>query len=239
MILPKVVTFTGPDDSVDAGELIALSKDYPNTEWGILFGAKDSGSGRFPSLDWLDSEIPLLEAEGLNLTAHLCGKWVYELVLFGDFTWLHYYGDKITRAFQRVQLNFHGQKYPPAAKTFLDRIGEEPYQFIFQDDTVNGHLPGPLGTDKRVRLFDVSHGAGTLPEGDGNPWPKRTTKEYMGYAGGLGPQNISTQLKLIEQAAAPSKYGPYWIDMETKVRSGGDSLFDLSKCRSVCKQVWG
>lgn len=239
MILPKVVTFTGADDSVDANDLTKLSTDYPNVEWGILFGGRTvEGSPRWPSAKWLDKELPKLA--GLNLTAHLCGRWVYDLILRGDFTWLYAYNH--TELFQRVQLNFHGSPFPDAAPSFLARIGAEPQQFIFQNDGVNGHLMGNIGTDKRVRLFDVSSGAGTLPGETGDTWPKRTMKEYMGYAGGLGPTNIKTQLKLIEKAANPEKWGPYWCDMEshvrTKTREHGD-VFDLAKCRKVCEEVWG
>lgn len=243
MILPKVVTFTGPDDSVLAKDIKRVAKKYPDTEWGILFGANDRGSSRYPSRLWLETELPKLK--GLNLTAHLCGRWVYDLVLRGDFTWIYAY-DSISKLFQRVQLNFHGQQFPPAPPSFLPRIQDAPYQFIFQNDEVNGHLMGSVGAEKRVRLFDVSHGAGVLPSVTGtadgtSSWPKRTMYEYMGYAGGLGPNNIKEQLALIEKAANPQAFGPYWIDMESRVRtqdSFGDR-FDLKKVRQVCQSVWG
>ncbi len=247
MILPKVVTFTGADDTVKAKDLIAISKKYPDVEWGILFGG-DGGAARWPSRSWCKTELPKLE--GLNLTAHLCGSFVYDLVLRGDFTWIYHYPE-VYEIFQRVQLNFHGQEFPPAARSFHDRLADAPYQFIFQDDEVNGHLMTSIGGDKEVRLFDVSHGAGVLPTTDegssANPWPRRTMYEYMGYAGGLGPTNIKDQLKLIEKQANPAEFGPYWIDMESRVRTRfkvkGSSeihdIFDLKKVTEVCKEVWG
>jgi len=247
MSLPKVVTFTGADDSVKAKDILKVSKAYPDTEWGILFGGPTNGAPRYPSRLWLASELPKLK--GLNLTAHLCGNWVYDLVLRGDFTWLYAFSG-ITTLFQRIQLNFHGMEFPPAARSFHPRIQDEPFQFIFQDDEVNGHLM-QHGTINEVRLFDVSHGAGVLPgeEGETNPWPKRTKYEYMGYAGGLGPDNIVEQLKLITESANPASYGNFWIDMESKVRSKVpvvdglinqvEDIFDLKKVRQVCKKVWG
>lgn len=234
--LPKIVTFTGADDSVQAEEIIALAKKYPSTEWGILFGGPNSGASRFPSRLWVIKNIPKLAEAGLNLCAHLCGGPVYDLVQRGDFTWLYYYDEDITGAFQRVQINFHGQRGYKPVNWLFDRLNATPYQFIFQDDEVNGHIAGHLGGDKRVRLFDVSHGAGVLPE---NPWPKREATEYMGYAGGLGPDNIKEQLPLISKASGGKQYGPYWIDMETRVRSNRDKQFDLEKCEQVCKVVWG
>lgn len=234
MIKPTLVTFTGADDSITAQAILDVAKDYPDTEWGILFGADDGGSRRFPSRGWIETNLPKLK--GLNLSAHLCGRWVYDLVLRGDFTWLYHYPDEITSLFKRVQINFHGQNFGSEALSFHPRIAAEDYQFIFQDDEVNLHIAGDLGGTKNVRLHDMSHGSGALPKE--GVWPKRTFKEYVGYAGGLGPDNIQAQLKLIEAAAQPEVYGPYWIDMETKVRSVRDSIFDMKKVRTVCEKVW-
>jgi len=52
----------------------------------------------------------------------------------------------------------------------------------------------------------------------------------VGYSGGIGPENVAS---VIERIAAD---GPYWIDMESKVRT--DDWFDLSLCREVCEIVY-
>ena len=49
-----------------------------------------------------------------------------------------------------------------------------------------------------------------------------------GYAGGLGPDNIESELQRIAAAAGDA---PFWIDMETRVRSDNDEQFDLNKVR--------
>lgn len=46
------------------------------------------------------------------------------------------------------------------------------------------------------------------------------------YAGGIGPDNIQQELRRIRQVAQGHKV---WIDMETKVRSNSDNLFDFNK----------
>ena len=43
------------------------------------------------------------------------------------------------------------------------------------------------------------------------------------YAGGLGPDNLEEELKRIEEVAGDRTI---WIDMETKVRSDGDRIFE-------------
>jgi phosphoribosylanthranilate isomerase len=62
----------------------------------------------------------------------------------------------------------------------------------------------------------------TLP-----PYPGRP----VGYAGGIGPDNVVDIIKRINAA------GPYWIDMESKIRT--DNWLDLKLCRAVCEAVYG
>lgn len=236
----KVVTFTGADDSIKAGELLAVAKDHPNTEWGILFsGPHGSGSSRFPSYQWITEQVPQLE--GLNLCAHLCGSVMFNLAVRGNFDWFEHFGH-VAKYFKRFQLNFHGQRFcSHIHKNFysaLENVADD-YNFIFQADGVNDHLIEHFSNneddelkDAAAPLFDVSHGAGSLPRGG---WPWRNATLYAGYAGGLGPENIVDQLKAIDEAAGD--YGPYWIDMETRVRSNGDKLFDLGKCRRVMELI--
>lgn len=71
-------------------------------------------------------------------------------------------------------------------------------------------------------LFDVSGGIGVVPES----WPKPFKDVYCGYAGGLGPTTIVEQLKRIEQVVGDCEI---WIDMETRIRSENDAVFDLGK----------
>ena len=80
-------------------------------------------------------------------------------------------------------------------------------------------------------LFDLSHGAGVLPE----QWPKPLPGIRCGYAGGLSPDNIKEQLTLISAAVGDT---PIWIDMETHVRSNNDRLFDLGKVEQVLKVLY-
>ena len=57
-----------------------------------------------------------------------------------------------------------------------------------------------------------------------------------GYAGGISPDNIEAQIKLIEEKVGDIQT---WIDMETHVRSFNDSVFDLYKveqCLEISKK---
>jgi hypothetical protein len=228
------VTITGPDDSIDPGVLVGLSKQFPFVEWGILVSETRTGSPRFPSFQWI-RELKLIALRNhVKLSMHLCGWWVRELLLGNVLV----DPDLIQGpAFDRIQLNFHAENTPcNAERCFTALLGLGPRQYIFQIDGADGnkHLEaiyaendGPPYVDA-VPLFDVSGGAGILPA----HWPKPQymTSDvehcYHGYAGGLGPENLEQQIPLIGEAAGDTDI---WIDMETRVRSDNDRLFDLSK----------
>jgi hypothetical protein len=100
-------------------------------------------------------------------------------------------------------------------------------QFIFQWDGVNSHLTyaaAAYGFDVAA-LFDLSGGAGVLP----SSWPQPTSAFWCGYAGGLGADNVTEQLAMIESICPR----PFWIDMERRVRTQDDSALDLDAVRSV------
>lgn len=248
MVLDRV-TLTGADDSVQVSDLVQLSKEFPFVEWGILV---HQGTNRMPHTDWAPrwpSERFIIQLQQtisrdfqMNLSLHVCGHWVRELLLGRNHVppmyWL---------GFQRAQLNFHAENTPCDKAAFLralTNIADGGLSFIFQIDGNGGneHLESLWDEIDRVNsnldtvaLFDVSGGAGVVPA----EWPRPQFMNndqdyaYHGYAGGLGPDNVVAELKRIEAVAGDCRI---WIDMETRVRSECDSKFDLDKCRSVLEQ---
>jgi hypothetical protein len=220
------VTITGADDSIEPEALIPLTEKYPFVEWGILFSGSRQGGPRYPSDRWI-GKLAAMSNRPLALCAHLCGKWVRDLVLDGEVSWWAKY-DPMPSIFPRVQLNFHGQ-FHKAGKGFPKRLKNLEHDFILQHDGVNDETILKLGADLPVfPLFDRSGGAGVVP----GSWPKPIWK-YQGYAGGLGPENIEDELHRIELAAGDSRI---WIDMETRVRSSDDALFDLQKVETCLRR---
>lgn len=219
------VTVTGADDSVAPGQLLELSRRFPFVEWGILVSKNSMGSPRFPSSSWLQMMAADFARKDAQLSLHLCGTWLRNLLL-GVVPPL----TPIAPVFQRMQLNFHGerQNIGTGFEEALAAMGIP--EIIFQIDGNMGqeiiaHVEGNgRQTFKCVPLFDLSHGAGVLPA----DWPKPFDFDtFHGYAGGLGPDNLEEQIQKIGEAAGDA---PFWIDMETKVRSGvGGGYFDLEK----------
>lgn len=219
------VTMTGPDDSSTIDQCLQMTAEFPFVEWGILVSASQEGSPRFPSRKWI-LDIP----KGIpNLSMHLCGRWVRQLLALGVVEFPQEYIDR----FRRIQLNFHDEHTPCNPKVCADalrRIGIDK-QYIFQIDRTAGnrHMVAIMNEAPDlniVPLFDVSGGAGESPD----KWPSPFPRIYNGYAGGIGPDNIVAELKRIGRASWGSRI---WIDMETKVRSDNDRLFDFNKVGMV------
>jgi hypothetical protein len=226
------VTLTGADDSIDSLELVKLSERFPFVEWGILVSKHNECTWRFPSFEWQRMLNVRYEQAGrsLHLSAHLCGRWVREL-LRGNAGWFAE-REAITPMFERLQLNFHaerGLKYD--AGILASIMHKMPRQVIFQYDGINEQIMQAVreqGADA-VPLFDRSGGRGVLP----SAWPA-PIEPYCGYAGGLSPDNVVDELQKIATVAGDV---PFWIDAETHVRSNNDRQFDLDKVTAFLTAV--
>lgn len=216
----KTFTITGADESVSPQDLISLQKAFPFVEWGILVSRKNFGRPRFPSMDWIQG---LLD-QNLRLSVHLCGAYVREL-LTGNLDFIEEIEPLFLEA-KRVQINTHGiphMCYHNRVFNFVSGWGSK--EFIFQFDNANAEILHYLvgyGLKNVSTLFDLSHGAGVLPD----QWPEPIPLVKCGYAGGLSPHNLSSQIDIIESIVGDTET---WIDMETHVRSQDDALFDISK----------
>lgn len=224
------VTITGADDCTDPERLLELWEEFPFVEWAILVGS--SSGPRFPSVEWIKRLVEVRERTGnlMRLSLHVCGRFLREIAA-GKSSLDEYIGPQLA-AFQRVQLNWHGEPQPRSvgenvlsAFCRLDGFGWEP-QLIFQFDGVNDGLWEPAGRRFAVAgLFDRSHGAGVVP----GEWPKASTDIACGWAGGLGPDNLATEIpRIAEKSWAAMQF---WIDMETKVRSDNGDELDLERVK--------
>lgn len=232
------VTFTGADDSVRGVELRQFTQrcHLPSfIEWGILVSESQEGKLRFPSHQRIDEFIFDLEGANCFLSMHVCGKWVREICAGNWDGLIKHYGWRTLNRFDRIQLNFHAavhaldrDKFFIAAKRIQSRLGTD---IILQFDGVNDHLLGEC-QDNGIEAFPLFDLAGIVPD----RWPPSIKGVFNGYAGGLGPDNVETELPRIA-AAADAGDRDFWIDMETRVRSHADHQFDLAACRRVMEGI--
>lgn len=210
-IKPDFITFTGADDGTRQDDLLAFADRHPKTEFGILLSASRAGTPRYPTASWI-REIP----RSLRLAAHVCGSWAAALVERGEQAEV----EALINGFQRVQINVGRTPQDLALVTsFASRLGV--------DVILQSRDKAAFPTDRKVSwLFDASAGAGIVPD----CWPSHHEDRLVGYAGGLGPSNAA------EVVSALDTTGPYWIDMESRVRNAADA-FDLDLCDQVSRSI--
>ncbi|MCX5512029.1 phosphoribosylanthranilate isomerase [Kaistia algarum] len=205
---PDFITFTGIDERTSLGRLTELSARYP-IEWGVLMDPGRQGKDpRFPSTEAL---ADILTSE-LRLAGHLCGNHA-DGVRNGELARASF---DLSR-FGRIQINSHKVSVAEAAR-FGRRIGRRCILPCGGD-----RFPESNAVDW---LHDLSGGRGR----ETAHWPPHPGR-LAGYAGGIGPDNAG------QIVAAIAADGPYWIDMETRIRR--DDWLDLDQCERVCVAVYG
>lgn len=253
-MIDKVV-FTGIDARTDIWELQAISQAYPFVEFGVLMSENNTGSGeknRYPGPDF----IRALKSANLPLSAHICGKLAREAVQTGKFNDIVAFLNEMEagQMFQRYQLNVASllEKEDSGVSPFAyegDRPiilqvagpkGEAFYrnmQAISSGKICEENLRGEAaGRDKQVplvhALFDKSSGEGKEFSFDDDNEVVMDAPGYVGYAGGVGPNNIAFYLGYFCAGRAQARNtAPFFLDMESGVRT--DDWFDTSKVRAV------
>lgn len=231
----RFCTLTGVDAQTDLLRIAEMGKLFPFSEWGVLFNPAEVGKDpRYTDLDSVWSTGKFLQKLGVNCAVHLCGRAVRQFVQ----------GDLLTRTltqpFGRVQLNLLAKRFTVDELSALaDRVQREnPGQrLILQMNRANAALCQELaGKEPFEFLFDSSGGRGL----ERTDWPSLALPDAnglkgaaCGFAGGLGPDNISDQFARIQAAAAGR---PFWVDMEGKLRNA-DNAFDLDKAEVVLRHI--
>ena len=232
----ELVSLTGADDQVAPEALVALSAKYPFVEWAILYSHEKSATPRNPSAQWREKFLALK----LPYTAaHLCRSRVFRDLLSPALA--PSVISDLAR-YRRIQLNINARRLEFSEEEVLSI-----YRLLHQAGLrliLQHHAASELVIEKFLRevadddaeglkridiLFDASKGTGQRP--DDWPAPHRF-KLFCGYAGGLGPDVLATELPKVKAAVAKSGRDlPYWIDMESGIRT--DNAFDLEKAEQV------
>lgn len=227
-------TLTGVDSRTDLDAIATLSAEYPIVEWGLLYSPKRQGlPGRYPSVVMLQRLLLELPAD-IRLALHVCGSGVPDLLADADAVVCEL-ADMVEARGGRIQLNFNhssGDVAIDALERFLQR---RPHlRVITQRNAANAGVWEALSDcENHSILFDASGGRGVSPD----VWPAPLHPARCGYAGGLSPENLLTQLQGIEAVAGNATT---WIDMEGSLRLRdeiGDDWFNLARARAVLHQL--
>ena len=241
----RALGFCGADDSVHPHHLVVIANCFPQVEFGVLFRPDKEGQPRYASTAWVmklaeaaASSNRMSSSGDMKLAAHLCGSRVNE-VLSGDTAFLL---RLVKWGFRRVQINATAvngvdtSRLVESIPHVLDAMKAVPtLEFILQKnnetkplwqgllDSVSGKPPSNMSM-----LVDESKGTGVAA----TSWPSPPGGYEIGYAGGIGPNNIS---KVLCDVARAAQGFSFWIDMESSLRStkNGKDVFDLDKCYEV------
>lgn len=204
----STVTITGADDSTSPDDMLAIARDFPFVEWGILLSYTREGTPRYPGAD---AAVGFL-SRGLLCASHLCGMAAEDFILG-----LGRPGDE----FRRIQVNINFSRHPELLSRIDDGRRVDPVvPVIFQMNQANQAIRDVAGVSHL--LFDASRGQGVSP----GAWPAPIDGINCGYAGGLGPDNLAEQLERIAAVAGDSEV---WIDMESGVRTDDGEKLDFAK----------
>ena len=212
------ITLTGADDATDPCALVDIAASRPAglVEWGVLYSSSRFGQGRYPSRARIDEIAKMCtHASNAVFALHICGSAVRDFIAGCGHV------SEVAQAFPRIQVNFIAPKHDLDA--LRERIAERPGRTVItQRNVPNANLWPLLGDlPNHAMLFDASGGRGQ----ECAYWPSIIRGACCGYAGGLGPDNLRTELPRIEAAAAGQIT---WVDMESKLRDARDR-FDLAR----------
>lgn len=203
---PAIVTLTGADERTDLDRLIKMVATNPRLEVGLLYTTSPEGRNRYPSYEWLRMAASLLSG---RCAIHICGKGARDQLLVGALA-------QITVHAARVQVNGVVQARELADMAVMASV------LITQHTPANDQLKD-LRINNHQLLVDGSGGRGRSPE----QWVRPGTHKLVGFAGGLGPDNLEGELQKLMLLAD----GPWWIDAESKLRT--DDWFDLDTCQCM------
>ena len=206
----KHVSFAGIDRNTDREELHRIQEAFPIVEFGVLMSRNWFENGK---RYMCPSDIERFS--GLNLCAHLCGKMARDFMK-GDVGLLDETYPYWKNMFKRIQVNVA----PYGFSDGIDWSGEQEV-YVQCKPNLYDNYENSRGVGM---LIDNSGGRGIDEE-----WTVYTTKEKIGYAGGLNPSNVVTKTASLMNN---DSVGDFWIDMESGVRDE-DDWFSIEKVRAV------
>jgi hypothetical protein len=219
------ITFTGIDAKTDIQALKEIQREFPIAEFGVLTSYHWYENGN----RYLDPRILRHEVmgNGLHLSLHICGSAASDAVRgrYADIFHLTY---GCYCRIPRIQLNVAGRKDNPHVASATD-WGHE--VIVQQRDPDNLDLfAATLETWKDYLgkcsiLLDASGGRGI-----NTPLKVLPLTCKVGYAGGINPENVGDKLDFLMREHTS---GPFWIDMESGVRT--NDWFDIDKVIKVLK----
>ena len=230
-------TCSGTNEFTDIKNLVCLMKLYPLGEIGVQVSEKQSPKGG-ARLEWIHELAAYLKHhhDTINAALHVNRTWVEEMcrgVVVEELEDLLELRDCCGAPFfKRIQLNFKlgrddvREDCDDAIVMLQRRLGR---RFILSFNESNARLVRRLWLKGLLFdcLYDSSFGKGIAPDSREKPV---FTNVLQGYAGGITPDNVVTELKKIAKAVDNSPAcGRVYIDAQKGLEDNNGHL-SLNKC---------
>lgn len=218
----RYITCSDPREHNPVSEIIKLGV-IPSAEVAVQCHPSKMDQGMARNV-WFDQLMhQLYDVKGMNLAIHINMEWASEICLNGKIPeilapWVYARNSSGNPIIKRIQINmpeFAVQNINPKRVARLI-AGLPRREFIFQyNDKTKSAVEKLHATGARFSLlFDASGGRGVAPKA----WQKPIYETHpMGYSGGLSPDNVIHNLRLIN--AIVPKNTPIWIDAEGRLKS--------------------
>lgn len=204
-----MITLTGIDEKTDLKKVKEMATG--TTEFAVLLTADPEGRNRYPSVKFVVEALNFME--GL-LAVHVCGKVARRMCLNGAFR-------EALRKAHRIQVN--GEVTSDELKEFLSLYDRQ--HIITQHTEANRRLLMEWGDGRHQLLVDDSGGRGVTPK----DWIAPNTSKKIGFAGGLGPDNLAEEILRMPGCA--------WVDMESRLRI--NDWFSIERAATCIAEFWG
>lgn len=209
----NIITFTGIDIHTDLNEVINISNNNKNIEFGILFTTTPNERNRYMNLDNIKHTIEYLTLNNVKIALHVCGNGAKRAIMNNEL-------DFISKL-NRMQIN--GQQKVKDIELICNSY---PYLEIITQHNINNESLLAVKANNHSILIDSSGGNGISP----TEWILPDTSKRIGFAGGLGLDNIQSEISKFYNLKEE-----FWIDMENKIRT--NDWFDLDIIKNILKLI--
>ena len=244
MLEIKYVTCSGTNETTNVYQLVNLLQFFPLAEIGVQVSAEQclQKVGRLEWIRALEVQVRREKME-INAALHVNNGWVADLgqgIIAPELLeLLKMKGIDGRPFFRRVQLNFKvGREQTPDLRKLGNLLEDFPqHRFILSYNDSNKALIEQLyerGRDFDL-LYDGSFGKGITPDTRPAPiWPG----VLQGYAGGIGPDNVSKTLDdIYANWKLKPNYAGVYIDAQRRLEDN-EGHFDLRLCSAYLREVY-
>ena len=223
----EIVTLTGVDEQTNLTALMELADEFPAAEFASLAGSRTGRDDpEYPGKPTLRL-LGRMGERGARTALHLCGRMARAVAVEKEVP-----GDilELCDGFGRVQVNldaewFDGER---GERTRHGIIGLA--EAVAAEKVILQHRGDwesiPIEHPKVDYLFDPSGGRGVDSL---HVWPPPPEGRAVGYAGGIGLDNIGEALEFTGRYPDAR----LWLDMQRKLRNE-QNRFDMSRARRIC-----